>query len=287
MDVAKWTFTSQQLQEIVSRAIKQSAEPSSIRLLKIETLDREMPEEMHRLEMLSTDVKARFKMAVARRRSLLGGLTEHATGIEVMDPTTLSHIIEELGEVSANIEELSEELHSVSDQIAQLKRLCDIHSASALSMALRKLNTSFLRQATETQILRDKVSILESERDDAWTHAENVCKEFDDFTDKVGSPAASDQNSRRASRITAARQSSVRLSKSGLRAQSANGRRSSIQRNSQLFSAALPSSSKASQNVPRVPPIPHRPAFIQTTNLPLRGHSSAGKFITSATRQID
>lgn len=286
MDVAKWTFSSQQLQVIVSRAIKQSAESSSIRLLKVETLDHEMPEEMHRLEMLSTDVKARFKMAVVRRRSLLGGLTEHAAGTEIMDPTTLSHIVEELGEVSASIEDLSEELHNVSDQIAQLKRLCDIHSASALSMALRKLNTSFLRQATEAQILRDRVSALESERDDAWTHAENISKEFDDFTDKVGSPAVPDQASRRASRISAVRKSSVRLSRSGLRTPAVNSNRTSLQRSSQLFSAGLPSSSRASHNIPPVPPVPHRPSFIQTTNLQLHGRSSASKFSASSGTEL-
>jgi len=281
MDVAKWIFSSQQLQEIVTRAINQSAEASSIRLLKLDTLDRELPDEMHKLELASTDMRARLKMAVVRRRSLLNGLTDHTSGTEVMDSATLASVVEELTEVSSMVDDLAEEIHNVNDQISQLNRLCDIHSASALSMALRKLNTSFLRQATEAQMLRDRVATLEAERDVAWTHAEHVAQEFDDLTDKVEqsglSPVAvPDFNSRRSSRITAVRKSSVRMSKSGLR--SASGNRKSMHRTS---SSGL-ASSRSVQSIPRVPPLAHRPAFIQTTNLQFGSRSSAGVY-TDAT----
>jgi hypothetical protein len=186
--------------------------------------------------------------------------------------------VEELNEVSSSVDDLAEDLHNVNDQISQLQRLSSVHCASALSMALRKLNTSFLRQATEAQMLHDRVATLEAERDVAWTHAEHVAQEFDDLTDKVEqynivSATPSDPNSRRrSSRITAVRKSSVRLSKSGLR--SAGGNRKSMQRTSSPGLA----SSRSVQSIPRVPPLANRPAFIQTTNLQFKGRSSAGEY---------
>jgi hypothetical protein len=93
--------------------------------------------------------------------------------------------VEELGDITQLAEEENDELYTVADQIAQLKRLRDVHSSSALAVSLRKLNTSFLRQATENQFLRERVAALEAERDIAWTQAEHVAQEFDDLSTKL------------------------------------------------------------------------------------------------------
>ena len=54
LDAAQWTFTSDQLQETVSRAIRQSAAESFIRVVSTQTVDVELPEELERLDQVST-----------------------------------------------------------------------------------------------------------------------------------------------------------------------------------------------------------------------------------------
>ena len=277
LDVARWTFNSQQLQEIASRAIKASAESYYVRLLKLETLDTELPEELHRLELLTTDLKTRLRAIAAARRELLDTLTAHTSGTGTLDHHNLERAVEELGDITQLAEELNDELYTVADQIAQLKGLKDVHSSSALAMSLRKLNTSFLRQATDNQLLRERVTALEAERDIAWTQAEHVAQEFDDLSTKleqgITSPPSSASNSRRASHISAVRKSSIRASKFGLR-QSMIGKPSPRTQNRS-------SSIQPLEDIPPVPPIPdmqdlgngisqvsrRRPPFIQTSNL--------------------
>lgn len=288
LDVARWTFTSQQLQEIASRAIEASAESYYVRLLKLETLDTELPEELHRLGLLTTDLKTKLRAAAAARRELLGALIDHASGTGTLDHPSLERIVEELGEVMQLFEEWNDELYTVTDQIAQLKRLRDVHSSSALAVSLRKLNTSFLRQAADNQLLRERVAALETERDIAWTQAERVAQEFDDLSTKLeqgaGPTPSSANSSRRTSHVSAVRKSSVRISKSGLR-QPAIGKASprTSKRSSSIGSAIQPP-----EDAPPVPPLPdvqdlasaiaqpsrRRPPFIQTMNLPDRATPS-------------
>ena len=54
LEAAQWTFTSEQLQETVSRAIRQSAAESFIRIVSTQTVDVELPEELERLDQVST-----------------------------------------------------------------------------------------------------------------------------------------------------------------------------------------------------------------------------------------
>ena len=282
LDVARWTFNSQELQEIASRAIKASAESYHVRLLRLETLDTRLPEELHRLELLATDLKSRIRAIATAKRELLDTLTAHASGVETLDHYNLEGIVEELGDITELAEEVNDELYTVADQIAQLKRLKDVHSSSALAVSLRKLNASFLRQAAENQLFRERVATLEAERDTAWTQAEHVAQEFDDLSTKleqgVTSIPTSASNSRRASRVSAVRKSSIRASKSGLR-QSMVGKPTfrTPKRSSSVSSSAQPS-----EDIPPIPPAldmqdlgsnisrpsRRRPSFIQTTNLP-------------------
>jgi hypothetical protein len=50
METAQWTLSSGELQDIVSRAIRRTAQESYIRLLSIKTVDEELKAELERLE---------------------------------------------------------------------------------------------------------------------------------------------------------------------------------------------------------------------------------------------
>ena len=280
LDVARWTFTSTQLQAIVSKAIRQSAEAYSIRLLPLEILENNIPDEMHRLEMLGTDIKAQYKAACRKRQGLLQSLSAYMEGSNAADPATGLKLLNEMAEISEASDRLAEELHSVDEQIANVRSLRDVHSASALAMALRKLNQSFQREVQVTRALRQQVEYLESERDEAWRHAEEVANDFDDFTEKVVEssglhmPASAKSSSRRSSRVTAVRKSSVRALKAGLRpSRSQRSSVSSAYRAS--FSPMASGKMGSSQDIPPVPPIPLPNSLGIETNLPSR--SSMGK----------
>ncbi|KAI6041492.1 hypothetical protein EDC04DRAFT_1258259 [Pisolithus marmoratus] len=250
MEAAQWTLTSAELQGIVSRAMKQFAEGSSIRLLRLETLDGEVAEEIHRLEMLHTDVKFRYKMLVRRRWQLLGELTGHIENGVVGH--TASTAVAELAEVTLAQDQLADELHTVAEQLAQLEGLRDVHHSSALAMALRKVNMIFLRQAREMQKLHEQLESLEAERDEGWKQAHDIAVECDTLMEAAGEPGNRASN-RRSERVSAVRKSSMRQSKAGLRSISASRRRSASSVRSR-GSMSIPSS--ACKEIPPVPPLP-------------------------------
>ncbi|KAJ7164973.1 hypothetical protein C8R46DRAFT_942859 [Mycena filopes] len=284
MDAAKWTFSSAQLQGIVSRAIRQSAEASSIRLLRLETVDKEIPDELHRLEMQRTDVKTRYKMLTRRRANLFATLTSTLDGTEAEDPTYALRIVENLKEIAIELDRLAEDLHSADEQIDQLSSLRDVHSASALAMALRKLNASFLKQIAETEALRQQVETLQAERDEAWSQAVDVANEYDDLNERMemNSPGPSSYN-KRSSRVLAVKKSSIRVSKAGLRSSSRRSSVSSIGGN-RTSSSGLPSASF--EDIPPVPPIPRRRPEDIKTDLASRA-SVFSTTPTSETRALD
>ncbi|KAJ7624983.1 hypothetical protein DFH06DRAFT_1008230 [Mycena polygramma] len=283
MDAAKWTFSSSQLQGIVSRAIRQSAEASSIRLLRLETVDQDIPDELHRLEMQRTDVKTRYKMLTRRRTNLLATLTGLLDGTEQEDSTYALRIVENLKELSTELDQLAEDLHSADEQIAQLSSLRDVHSASALAMALRKLNASFLKQIAEAETLRTQVETLQAERDEAWSQAENVANEFDDLSERmeISSPGPSSYN-KRSSRVLAVKKSSIRVSKAGLRSSSRRSSVSSISGH-RVSSSGLPSATM--EDIPPVPPMPRRRPDDIRTDIALVSRLSTTP--TSETRALD
>ncbi|KAJ6591109.1 hypothetical protein DFH09DRAFT_907988 [Mycena vulgaris] len=284
MDAAKWTFSSSQLQAIVSRAIRQSAEASSIRLLRLDTVDTDIPDELHRLEMQRTDVKTRYKILTRQRTNLFATLTSHLDGSDPEDPTYILRVAENLKEISTELDRLAEDLHSADEQIAQLTSLRDVHSASALAMALRKLNASFLKQITEADALRTQVESLQAERDEAWTQAVDVANDYDDLNERIemNSPGPSSYN-KRSSRVLAVKKSSIRVSKAGLRSSS---RRSSVSsfNGGRAGSSGLPSASI--DDIPPVPPIPRRRPQDIRTDIPSR-ISGLTATPTSESRALD
>ncbi|KAF8902621.1 hypothetical protein CPB84DRAFT_1961567 [Gymnopilus junonius] len=281
MEAAKWTFTSAQLQAIVSRAIRQSAEASSIRLLRLEILDNEIPEEIRRLEAQRTDLKTRYKVLTRRRAVAFESLSSYVSGVEEENPTYALRLIEELKELAAALDKIAEELHSVDGQLDHLSSLTHIHTGSALAMALRKLNASFLKQVADNQVLRNQIQALEAERDEAWQQAEFVANEYDRHV-------SGSLSSKRSSRVSAVRKSSIRVSKAGLRTPS--------QRLSQVSSLGLgltPSSAKSPllrlERIPPVPPIPKRRTRGMSADSPLKSSaalSPSGLTPTSETRAL-
>ncbi|RPD61659.1 hypothetical protein L226DRAFT_605121 [Lentinus tigrinus ALCF2SS1-7] len=272
MEAAQWTLTSQQLQHIVSSAIRQSADASAIRILPLETLDRGLPEEIDRMEAHLAELKTKYKLGVRKRNTLLANASRIAEGGDLADSgVVVSRMLEELGDVTESLDQAAEDLYTATDQLAQLNHLRDVHQRSALAMALRKLNSSFLKQVGEVQRLREQVATLEAERDEAWREAQEVAQEFDDFTDRImtepaplssGSKDNKDGNlSRRSSRVMVARKNSQRASKAGLRSMYRRSHRSSTSSNHRYSGAASPgvwSGPGGGEEIPPVPPIPTR-----------------------------
>lgn len=269
MEAAQWTLTSAELQGVVSRAMKHFSEGSSIRLLRLETLDGEIAEEIHRLEMLHTDVKSRYKMLVRRRWQLLGELTGHLESGVVGHAASIA--MAELAEVTLAQDQLTDELHTVAEQLAQLEGLREVHHSSALAMALRKVNTIFLRQAAEMQKLREQLESLEAERDEGWKQAHDIAVECDKLMETAGEPGSKAPN-KRSERVSAVRKSSIRQSKAGLRSTSASRRRSASSVRSR-GSMSIPSSACKED----IPPLP---------SLPLRQQRSATSAVASASGSL-
>ena len=260
LEAAQWTFTSAQLHEIVSQAIHQSSEGSSLRFLRPDILEGEIADEMHRLELQHTDVKAQYKALVRRRWMLMGALAGHVESV-TNDATTAARTVEELAEVLSALDCLADKIHDIVFQMAQLKSLRDVHNTSALAMALRKINGLFVREMAEKERLQEQIDALQTERDEAWKHAEDIAQDYDTLNDRVSESAGgcgdtrvnadalSLVSSKRSTRISAVRKSSVRLSQAGLRFRSKHrpGRSSGV---------ATRPTSLALDDIPPVPRLP-------------------------------
>ncbi|KAG8976907.1 hypothetical protein FRC05_002844 [Tulasnella sp. 425] len=301
LDAAKWTFTSNQLQEIVGRAIRQSAEASSIRLLAPEILDHQLPNETYRLELLREDIKARYKFHVRRRRVLLRSLNLYVDG---SDPETAKRLADELAESSVACDRLTEELFQVTDQLAQMNQVTQRHNSSALSMALRKLNTSYIKARGETIDAQLNLAMMEAERDEGWAVAESVERELNHYKQKYGvaddflasplpshaPPSSWTSRSPGSSRVSAARKTSVRASKASLRMSKRSARSSAS--SGVRFGPIIPPSSSSSGSAsggsratsrvlddgssaksPSVPPVPSLKASRRTSDRSFSSYS--------------
>jgi hypothetical protein len=216
MDAARWTFKSSQLQTIVSKAIKQSSEASLIRLLEPEVLDSDIPAEIANLEALRTDIKTRYKLLARRRAVLFETLSSFLLG-NTEDGSHAHRLLEELSEIAGTMDHLAEELHSADTQLTHLDSLTQVHISSALSVALRKLNASLLKQMSENENLRNDLCSLEAERDEAWSQAERIALELDQLAGTAENPSPILSLSNRSSRVSTHRKSMALASKAGLK----------------------------------------------------------------------
>jgi hypothetical protein len=263
LEAAKWTFSSEELQAIVSKAITQSGEGSFIRLLSQQAAFVEVPKELERLTTLQNELKVQYRLQARKRDALLKAACACSETAEFNSLISRSRL-QELSETMTNLDKLAEELYHARDQAAQLSRMLATHSGSALAMALRKLHSSYLRRTTDMQNLKEYISILEAERDEAWSQAQMVAKDLDDLNDTLQTQDPSSRTtSRRSSRVIASRKSSIRLSKAGLRVP--RSQRASMVSQIGSGQASYASSGGTpvlplppSELIPPVPRIPHR-----------------------------
>lgn len=262
LEAAKWTFTSRQLQQIVSCAIRTSAEPSWIRLLSLDTVEDEIPDMLKQLETRRNNVKQNYQTFSTRRHNILESLTTYlnTTDLGTFQVGRAATLVDDLKDVSTTLDNLAEELNALNEQHAQISQLYERHFTSALAMALRKLNDSFLKRHAEIQSLCQRVEELEAECDEAWRSAEQVAAEYDQFQHAAAQAASAlSACDDRSSMISALRRKSLRVSRAGLRPGTG---RSSME--SSRLSSPLCASPSELPSMPRSPSR-HRPEDIMTT----------------------
>ncbi|TFK69115.1 hypothetical protein BDN72DRAFT_627196 [Pluteus cervinus] len=183
LEAALWTFSSRELQDLVSRSIRTSAKESFIRLLSLENLDKALPAELERLEQLKTVTQSRYRFLVHRRNMFLRGLNSSGSTTS-KDNDGVSATSKLTSQLCQNITECDQtlaQLVQIHDQMAQINKLLDGHWASTLAIALRKLNSSYGKRTADLSNARKRIAELQAELEDAWGEAEKMAKELDDI----------------------------------------------------------------------------------------------------------
>jgi hypothetical protein len=195
LSAAQWTFTSRELQEIVSRAIRLSARESYIRLLSLNALDEQLPRDCQRLEMLQKLSQAKYKFYVQRRTMLLQALNSLSSAtsrkpsspigsngdLKEPDSFVLKKLVTQLSETTAAMDTLTTDLIAISSHQAQVSSLLATHWGSALAVALRKLNSSYASRTRELEDAARRIAMLEAEVTEAWTVADRLAGEMDEL----------------------------------------------------------------------------------------------------------
>ncbi|EPQ56162.1 hypothetical protein GLOTRDRAFT_137975 [Gloeophyllum trabeum ATCC 11539] len=183
LEAARWTFSSQQLQEIVSRAIRYTAQESHLRLLSLEALDVEMPREKEQLETTRFSTQAQYKFLAHRRNMLIQSLHSYAYSHHASDSeglNTLTSLISQLSSLVGTLDKHTHTLLQATTHEHQITCLQEVHQASALAVALRKLNASYKKRTDELRQARRRIEELEAELEEAWRCAEEVALEADE-----------------------------------------------------------------------------------------------------------
>ena len=184
LEAAQWSFTSDQLREMVSRAIRDSAKEQFIKLLSLDALDQEIPEELARLESLKFTTQAQHRFHFQRRTNLLQSLNALVSSTPVSteyDASTLGTLIQQLAEVTSSMDRFTETLLKTSEHRSQLSQVQEKHLSSALAVALRKLNASYAKRTNDLKQARARVAALQTELEEAWAVAESMAEEIDDL----------------------------------------------------------------------------------------------------------
>ncbi|KAJ7708831.1 hypothetical protein B0H17DRAFT_1124628 [Mycena rosella] len=181
LEAALWTFNSRELQELVSRAIRSSSRESFIRVLSVENLDQSLPTELERLNALKSVTQSKYRFTVHRRTMLLQALHSFSGyNDREKDAELVAKLTSQLSQTAAECDQLLEDLLQIADQVGQITRLLDVHWASALAIALRKLNSSYGRRTSDLLSARARIATLEAELNDAWQQAEKLAREMDE-----------------------------------------------------------------------------------------------------------
>lgn len=217
VDAARWIFSQEELHALVSQAIRGSGRASSIRLLSQQAAVVDIPEELGRLNALLDELTVQYRLQVRKRNVLLRATLEYAESPEPCS-TPFRSKLQELHETALNLDRIAEEMYHARDQAAQLSRMLAVHSGSTLAMALRNLHSSYVRRTADVQSLKDHVSALEVECDEAWAQAQQVARDLDDINSTLQTDSSPDtrHTSRSSNRIVASPQSNLRFSRVGL-----------------------------------------------------------------------
>ncbi|KAJ6561087.1 hypothetical protein DFH09DRAFT_502789 [Mycena vulgaris] len=194
LEAALWTFNSRELQDLVSRAIRSSSRESFIRVLSVENLDQSLPGELERLNALKAMTQSKYRFTAHRRTMLLQALHSFSGyNDRAQDAALVAKLTGQLSQTTAECDQLLGDLLQIADQVGQITRLLDVHWASALAIALRKLNSSYGRRTSELIAARDKITTLNAELNDAWQQAEKLAREMDELEAAAGSDNDEDE----------------------------------------------------------------------------------------------
>lgn len=180
LDAAHWTLTSTELQSLVSSAIRESAKEQFIRLLPQSAIDTNIPEDVARIERSWDTAAARWRFEAHRRNMLLRALA--ASGA---DSDLLVQLSGTLGTLDSHAQDL---LHAAAHR-TQIAAARDTHRASALAVALRKLNASYARRTRDLDKARANINALRSEVEEAWKVAEEQAADVDKLKAEATSAA--------------------------------------------------------------------------------------------------
>jgi hypothetical protein len=170
LDAAHWTLTSAELQSLVSGAIRESAKEQFIRLLPLSIIDTQMPDDAARIQHSWDTAAARWRFEAQRRNMLLRALA--ASGAD-------NDLLSQLGSTLFNLDSHAQDLLHAAVHRTQLTTARDTHRASALAVALRKLNASYARRTRDLDKARAQIAALRSEVDEAWKLAEEQVAQRD------------------------------------------------------------------------------------------------------------
>ncbi|KAJ4474955.1 hypothetical protein J3R30DRAFT_3505346 [Lentinula aciculospora] len=149
---------------------------SFIRLLPLKQLDEALPVELERFNFQKASMQSRYRFHIQRRTMLLQALVSYGR-IDLV-----SKLATQISDTTAECDKFTQELVSVADQISQVTKLIENHWASALAIALRKLNGSYGKRTAELIEARIKLNQLQTELNDAWSEAEKLAEEMDCLT---------------------------------------------------------------------------------------------------------
>jgi hypothetical protein len=172
LDAAHWTLTSTELQHLVSSAIRQSAKEQLIRLLPPSVIDARMPEDAANIELSWDTAASRWRFEAHRRNMLLRALS--ASGAD-------NDLLAQLSVTLSNLDLHAQSLLHAATHRAQLASARDTHRASALAVALRKLNASYARRTRDLDRARAHIAVLRDEVYEAWKLAEEKAVNVDKF----------------------------------------------------------------------------------------------------------
>jgi hypothetical protein len=186
LDAAQWTFSSSELQEIVSKAIRLSARDSFVRLLSLQALEVDIVHESERLDTERLAAQAKWRFEAGRRTMLMQALNACAAfSAQGTDDDPIPGFVAQLAASIKSCDTLLSTVLHFSDQQSQIALIQHQHWASALGVALRKLNSAHERQAQELMRVQARVQTLEDELEEAWREAEKMAVEFDDLEQEI------------------------------------------------------------------------------------------------------